>query len=32
MAREHTPNFIHALTAATQHAALTPEIPAYLGF
>ena len=32
MAREHTPNFIHALTAATQHAALAPEIPAYLGF
>ena len=32
MAREHPPNFIHALTAATQHAALAPEIPAYLGF
>jgi len=32
MAREHPPNFVHALTAATQHAALAPEMPAYLGF
>ena len=32
MASEHPPNFIHALTATTQHAALAPEIPAYLGF
>jgi hypothetical protein len=32
MASKHPPNFIHALAATTQHPALAPEIPAYLGF